>query len=308
MRTCPPYAGLTCRKRPMKTNKEVKISYWAHHLTTLISVTLVLVLMGIISMIWISADRETRRLRERIELSVIMRDSVPEETVRTLAGEIGKSSYAREVRVITKEEALRNWTADTGEDLQELFGVNPLSEEITFGVAADYASAPRIASIKRKLEGNPAVESVSAPDSDMIDSMNRNISRMTVVLGAVAGIMLLISFVLINNTVHLTIYSRRFTIHTMKLVGATPGFIRRPVILDNMLAGALAGVAASALLASVMAFSAEAGLPDIASYVGWEAFGIVCAALVCAGTLLCCIASWIAAGIYLRKDYDQLFR
>ena len=99
MRTCPPYAGLTCRKRPMKTNKEVKISYWAHHLTTLISVTLVLVLMGIISMIWISADRETRRLRERIELSVIMRDSVPEETVRTLAGEIGKSSYAREVRV-----------------------------------------------------------------------------------------------------------------------------------------------------------------------------------------------------------------
>ncbi len=270
MRTCPPDVGLTCRKRPMKTNKEVKISYWAHHLTTLISVTLVLVLMGIISMIWISADRETRRLRERIELSVIMRDSVPEETVRTLAGEIGKSPYAREVRIITKEEALKNWAADTGEDLQELFGVNPLSEEITFGVAADYASATRIASIKRKLEVNPSVESVSAPDSHMIDSMNRNISRMTVVLGAVAGIMLLISFVLINNTVHLTIYSRRFTIHTMKLVGATPGFIRRPVILDNMLAGALAGFAASALLASVMAFSAEAGMPDIASYVGWE--------------------------------------
>ena len=306
MRTCPPDVGLTCRKRPMKTNKEVKISYWAHHLTTLISVTLVLVLMGIISMIWISADRETRRLRERIELSVIMRDSVPEETVRTLAGEIGKSPYAREVRIITKEEALKNWAADTGEDLQELFGVNPLSEEITFGVAADYASATRIASIKRKLEVNPSVESVSAPDSHMIDSMN--ISRMTVVLGAVAGIMLLISFVLINNTVHLTIYSRRFTIHTMKLVGATPGFIRRSVILDNMLAGALAGFAASALLASVMAFSAEAGMPDIASYVGWESFGIVCAALVCAGTLLCCIASWIASGIYLRKDYDQLFR
>ena len=142
----------------------------------------------------------------------------------------------------------------------------------------------------------------------MIDSMNENISRMTVVLGVIAAIMLIISFVLINNTVHLTIYSRRFTIHTMKLVGATNGFIRRPVILNNMLAGIIAGFIASGILAAMSVFTVEAGLPDVMASAGWKAFAIVSAGLVVTGTVLCCLASWVSANVYLRKDYDQLFR
>lgn len=291
----------------MKANKEVKISYWAHHLTTIISVTLVLMLMGIIALIWISADTETRRLKEKIELSVIMADSIPDGATARLAGELKSSPYALNVQVITKDEALKNWEKDTGEDLQELFGVNPLSEEVTFGVKADYASALRIGQIKRELEKRPEVAAVSSPDEEMIDSMNRNIQRLTVVLGVVAAIMLLISFVLINNTVHLTIYSRRFTIHTMKLVGATNGFIRRPVILNNMLAGLIAGVISSAIIAVSMVGAKEAGLPDIAGYVGWPTFGIVAAGLIAAGLLLCGLASCLSANTYLRKDYDQLF-
>lgn len=94
----------------MKTNKEVKISYWAHHLTTIISVTLVLVLMGIIAMIWISADTETRRLKERLEMSVIMADSIPDGTARQLADKISAQPYANNVRLISSEEALQNWT------------------------------------------------------------------------------------------------------------------------------------------------------------------------------------------------------
>lgn len=291
----------------MKTNKEIKISYWAHHLTTIISVTLVLVLMGIIALIWISADTETRRLKERIELSVIMADTIPDSGAATLAREIAGKPYARNVTVVSKEQALRNWTADTGEDLQELFGVNPLSGEVTFGISADYASAAQISRIEAELSRMPGVEGVSSPDAEMVDSMNENISRLTVILGIVAGIMMIISFVLINNTVHLTIYSRRFTIHTMQLVGATNGFIRRPVILDNMLAGLIAGLVASALIALSMVVAKESGLPDVASYVGWCAYGIVAGALVLAGVLLCALASWISANVYLRKDYDQLF-
>lgn len=291
----------------MKKNKEIKISYWAHHLTTIISVTLVLVLMGIIALIWISADTETRRLKERIELSVIMADSIPDGRAEALAREIGARPYARNVKVVSKEQALKNWTADTGEDLQALFGVNPLSEEITFGINADYASAAQISKIEAELSRMAGVEAVSSPDEEMVESMNENISRLTVVLGIVVGIMMIISFVLINNTVHLTIYSRRFTIHTMQLVGATNGFIRRPVILDNMLAGLLAGLVAAALIAVSMVLAKETGLPDVASYVGWGAYGVVAGALVLTGVLLCALASWISANVYLRKDYDQLF-
>lgn len=292
----------------MKTNKEVKISYWAHHLTTIISVTLVLILMGIIAMIWVGADTETRRLKERLEISVIMSDSIPEGTVRALADKISREAYAGNVKTISKEEALSNWTRDTGEDLQELFGVNPLTEEITINVKAGYASTEQLNVIKRQLEAAPGVDAVSMPDTEMVKAMNDNISRLTVVLVIVAAIMLLISFVLINNTVHLTIYSRRFTIHTMKLVGATNGFIRRPIILNNMLAGLISGIFASAILALAMAGADKSGLPDITSYIGWGAYAAVAAGMTVAGVLLCGIASLVSANTYLRKDYDQLFK
>ena len=228
----------------MKENKEVKISYWAAHFTTIVSVTLVLVLVALIAVIWIGADTETRRLKERLELSVVMADTVPDAGAAALAREIAGKPYAASVKVVTSEEALRNWTRDTGEDLQKLFGVNPLSPEVSFSVSsAEYA-----------LDG---VESVDAPDAAMVDAMNDNIGRLTVVLAVVAAVMLLISFVLINNTVHLSIYSRRFSIHTMQLVGATDGFIRRPVVVNNMLCGLIAGLLASTLIAVAFVAAGE---------------------------------------------------
>lgn len=292
----------------MKNNKEVKISFWANHLTTIVSVTLVLLLMGLIAMIWISADVETRRLKERIELSVIMRDSLPAGTTKMLADELSKQSYARNVKVVSKEEALQNWMDDTGEDLMELYGVNPLSEEITFSVSADYASAENLKKIENQLEKRTGVEAVSSPDAEMVDGMNRNISRLTLLLGIVAGIMLVISFVLINNTVHLSIYGRRFTIHTMQLVGATNGFIRRPVVIDNMLAGMVAGIISAALIAGAIFGAGESGVINATQYVSWAEYGIVSCGLVVAGMLLCGLASGVSASIYLHKDYDQLFK
>ena len=302
----------TCRLSPgkiMKQNKEVKISYMAAHLTTIVSVTLVLLLMGIIALIWISADTETRRLKEKIELSVLLRDSVPDAQVKSLAEQIAAQPYCGRVEVIDKDQALQNWTEETGENLQELFGVNPLSSEISFSVTADYASAPQIAKIKKTLSSSPIVEEVSAPDGEMVDSMNRNIARLTAILAIIAAVMLLISFVLINNTVHLTIYSRRFTIHTMQLVGATNGFIRRPVILNNMLAGLVSGLVAAAMIALALVASKQAGMEDVATYIcWWPAYACVAAGLVVAGMLICALAAWVASSRYLRKDYDSLFK
>lgn len=292
----------------MKNYKEVKVSYLSRHLTVIISVTLVLLLLGIIAMVWVGADRETRRLKEKIELCVVLRDSVPTPASDALAGKIADQPYCAGVTRISKEEALQKWTEETGENLEELFGVNPLSEEINFGLKSEYTTPATINSIKRELEKEKIVEAVSAPDSEMVEAMNRNISRLSIILAVIAGIMLVISFVLINNTVHLTIYSRRFTIHTMKLVGATNGFIRRPVIVNNMLAGAVAGLLAAGMLATVMAAAPQLGLPDISDMVSWETFGIIACGIVIAGMTLCSLASWLSANSYLRKDYDALFK
>lgn len=292
----------------MKPDKEAHISYLAHHITTIVSVTLVLLLIGIISMVWISADTETRRLKQQIELSVIMSDTVPDGSAKVLADELRKQPYINDIKVVTRQEALQQWKADTGEDLMELFGVNPLSEEVDFTVKADYASAAWLAKISTQVAAMPGVEEVARPDSDMIDSMNRNISKLTVILGVIAVIMLVISFVLINNTVHLTIYSRRFTIHTMQLVGATNGFIRRPIVINNLLAGLVAGLIASAVMAVALASSGTAGFPDMTGYIGWGAYGIVAGGITIIGMALCSLAAVISANIYLRKDYDALFR
>lgn len=289
-------------------NKEIKISFWASHFTTIMTVTLVLVLGGIIAMVWLGARNETMRLKERLELCVILADSIPDSQGQVLAAEIQRQPYAGTVRFTSRDQALKDWTADTGEDLQELFGVNPLSPEVTFTLKSEYSSKENIAGIRQALEKAKGVESVSSPDDEMVDAMNRNLARVTVILGIVAAIMLLIACVLINNTVHLAIYSRRFTIHTMQLVGATRGFIRRPIVLSNMLCGLIAGLLASGLCALAVLGARHAGITDTATYLPWCMFWMVCGGMVVTGVLICCVSSLISATHYLHKDYDELFR
>lgn len=258
-------------------------------------------------MIWISAGNETRRLKERLELSVILADSIPDSAGERLARDIERQPYAGTVRFVSRQQALEAWVRDTGEDLQELFGVNPLSPEVAFTVKAEYTSPEQLEVIKKSLEKIQGVESVASPDDEMVEAMNRNIQSMTLILGIVGLVMLFISFVLINNTVHLSIYSRRFTIHTMQLVGATNGFIRRPVVWSNTLCGILAGLLASAIMALSLWGAKESGALDAGSYISWEVFGIVAAGMVLTGMLLCALAAWVAATRFLRKDYDELF-
>lgn len=292
----------------MKENKEARISYWAAHLTTIISVTLVLVLIGIIALISVAAAGETRRLKEKIELSVVLNDSVPDTQAYLLRDKISEKPYAKEVTVVTRDEALENWKKDTGEDLEQLFGVNPLSPEVSFTINADYASPSYIASIKKNLSSLPMVAEVATPDIDTVSTMNENIGSLTLILAIIAVVMVSISFVLINNTVHLTIYSRRFTIHTMQLVGATGGFIRRPFISNNILSGLISGCAASAVIAVSLVCAPHSGIMTPAAYISWPVFGIIAAGLILIGAFICGIAAWIATSKYLNKDYDKLFR
>ncbi len=292
----------------MKHNKEVRISYWAAHLTTIVSVTLVLVIIGIIALVTIATASETRRLRERLEVSVVMADSVSDAGAMDLAKKIEKAPYALSVGVITKDDALKNWKTDTGEDLEALFGVNPLSPEVVFSVKADYASERSLKEIETSIKKEKGVAGVALPDSAMLESMNRNIESITIVLGIIALVMIVISFVLINNTVHLAIYSRRFTIHTMQLVGATNGFIRSPFIMSNMTSGLISGLAAVCILALALLLIPEGNFTYAVDLLGWPSLLIVAGGILLIGMLLCGLAAWIATTRYLRQDYDELFK
>ncbi len=291
----------------MKENKEAKISFFGAHFTTIVSVTLVLVIAGLIALISLGAKNETRQLQEKVEFNVIMTDSVSDEQAVQFYQKFKHLPYVNTARLVNRQEALANWTRDTGENLEEIFGVNILSPEIAFTLKSAYSSPDSVKAIRERLTLMPTVEGVATPDTTMLAGMNDNIESLLWMLGIAAAAMLVISFVLINNTVHLTVYSRRFTIHTMQLVGATDGFIRRPFIMGNMLAGLIAGVLAAGVLAGLLAWAYSCGLPDLDTCVTWIESAYIFAGVVVAGMLICGLAALISTTFYLHKDYDKLF-
>lgn len=292
----------------MKGEGDVKISYWATHLTTMVSVSLVLLLVGIIAFITLSGEKETRNIRESLEVSLVMSDTVSDAYASALAQKISAMPYAIEAGFVGKDQALKDWQEETGEDLETLFGVNPLSPEVYFRVKASYSSPDSLKNIDSQLSKVQGVSEVVMPDSEMVDAMNQNIQSLAIILGLVALVMIVISFVLINNTVHLSIYARRFTIHTMQLVGATNGFIRRPFILHNTTAGFLAALLAAGVLAIALAAAPHTGWSDVAHYISWWLYACVAGGMVVAGPLICSLAAALATSRYLKKDYNELIR
>lgn len=292
----------------MKENKEAKISYLTAHLPTIISVTLVLLIVGIIALISISASNAGKQIKQQLEVSIIMADSISNEQSKPLLAELQSARYVNSAKFISKEEAMADWEQQTGDNLMEIAGCNPLSPEISITLKADYTHPDSIATVTSALSQKQGVAEVVIPDSEMVTKMNDTIEWWSLIMGAIAVALIVISFVLINNTVHLTVYSKRFTIHTMQLVGATNGFIRRPFIINNLWAGVISAVIACGLLTGVILYVSDSGIPNFSDYLSWTSALTVYAALTVLSTLICGIAAWIATNKYLRKDYDELFK
>lgn len=292
----------------VKKTKENKISYWAAHLTTIVSVTLLLVLVGLIVQVGIAAVHTADTVKQQQQISIIMADGVTDARADSLSKVLLTRPYTSKANVVTAAEALADWNEATGDDVEAIAGYNFFTPEIELYLNASYASSDSIALVAASLSKEPLVSDVIEPESEVLSSMDNFFSRTLLLLGGVAVVMIIISFMLINNTVLLTIYSRRFTIHTMQLVGASSGFIRRPFIRDSLIAGLVAGVLASALLAVALGFIQKTQMHDITDYVSWGESILVMFGLIGLGMALCSLSALIATNRYLHKDYDQLFK
>lgn len=290
----------------MSKEKKSKISYFQSNFTSTISVALVLLLLGIIAFLGILANTFSKELKENIGFSVVLQSETTPEQVAAMDKMWKASPYVSDVKFISREAALQNWQAETGENLVELFGVNPLNAEYEVYVKAEYANLDSLQVIERQLKAITFVDEIAMHKSE-VDAANRNISNVALVLFVIAVLLMLISFVLINNTVRLTVYSRRFLIHTMKLVGAKPGFIRRPFVISNMLNGLIAAFVSMLFLLGVYLFLQNI---DEALVVSFSALEIVAvfAGLIVLGVLICGLAAFLAADKYIRLSYDDLFK
>lgn len=286
-------------------DKKSKISYFSANITPIISVSLVLLLLGVVGLLGLAANSLTGYVKENIGFDVVMKHNASDKEIGNLKRQLTRASYVSSVKYISKEDALQSWEQETGENLMEVIGVNPLNAEFEVRVKSQYASVDSLNKIEAYLMKNKAVENIQM-HKDVVEQINRNVQNVMMVLLVVLVMLVVISFVLINNTVRLAVYSRRFLIHTMKLVGATSGFIRRPFVMTNVLNGVIASLIAIVVLSGLIYYVVEVDR-DYASLVHIEQIGVVFGGLMCVGVLMCAIAAVLATNRFISLNYDELF-
>ncbi|RXE71812.1 FtsX-like permease family protein [Muribaculaceae bacterium Isolate-002 (NCI)] len=288
-----------------QSNKRTSLMSFGKHLTSTVSVGMVLLILGIVGSAAFAAGNITRHIRENLGFNMVMRMNADMTQINDMKRRLTSSDFVASYDYMSPEEILEQENAYLGSDIVELIGGNPYQPEFSVRVKAQYASVDSLEKITAPLRMSDSVEEITV-HTEMVESINSNIGSLSLVLIALAGALLIISFVLINNTVRLTIYSARFLLHTMKLVGATNAFIRRPIVIGNMLNGILAAAVAILLLCLLRVYAISID-PDLALALPWSDLIWVFMGIVAGGILICGTASWLATNKYLRQKYDDMF-
>ena len=274
-------------------------------ITTSISTTFVLLLLGMVVFFVLSANNLCTYVRENIGISVLVSDDMKEPEALKFQKTLNEKSYVKESVYISKEQALKEQTEAMGTDPAEFLGYNPFTASIEIKLNAQYANSDSIAWIEKEILTNKKVMEVSYPQN-LIDSVNRNIQKVSIFLLGLAALLTLISFALINNTIRLAIYSKRFLIHTMKLVGASWSFIRRPFLVRNVWIGVLAGIMADAVLLG-MAYMLVKYEPQLIEIITPNTLLIVMASVLVFGLAITFLCAYISINKYLRMKASALY-
>ncbi|WP_303115901.1 cell division protein FtsX [Coprobacter fastidiosus] len=282
------------------------ITFFNARLTSTISISLVLFILGIVVLMGILATRLSMYVKENMGFSIVLKENVKESQVKKLQKKLDIAPYVRATQYISKEDALKELEVELGENPKDLLGFNPLQASIEVKLRSDYAHPDSLVWIEKGLrKGTVAIDDI-VYQKDLIQLVNDNIRRISLMLLGLAVVLMLISFALISNTIRLGAYSKRFIIHTMKLVGATPAFIRKPFIISNIVNGIIGAFIAMALLSGCVyylltEFDNLYTLIDISSLL-WV-FVIV----LLLGVVLTAISAWFAVNRYIRMDRDNLY-
>lgn len=274
--------------------------------TATISTTLVLLLLGMVLFFVLTARNLSVYVRENINFSLVLDDGMDNRDILRLQRSLEKQPFVKEMTYISKEDALKDYVREMGIDPRRFAGFNPLRASLEIRLKSAYANTDSIERIEKLLGQESHIKDI-VYQQELIDAINKNIGRISLLLLGLAALLLLISFALINNTIKLTIYAKRFLIHTMQLVGAGWGFIRRPFLWRNFWVGLFAGLLANAALWGLAGWlvTSEPGLVEV---VTSEVMGLVAAAVLVAGVLITCFCALLSINKYLRMRTEALYR
>ena len=282
------------------------VSYFdMQFITSSISTTLVLLLLGLVVFFALAANNLSVYVRENINFSVLISDDMKETDILKLQKRLNNEPFVKETEYISKKQALKEQTEAMGADPQEFLGYNPFTASIEIKLHSDYANSDSIAKIEKLIKRNTNIQDVLY-QKDLIDAVNENIRNISLVLLGLAIMLTFISFALINNTIRLAIYSKRFLIHTMKLVGASWGFIRRPFLKRNIWSGVLAAFIADTILMGA-AYWLVSYEPELIRVITPEVMLLVSGAVLVFGVVITFLCAYLSINKYLRMKASTLY-
>lgn len=286
--------------------KHNSVSYFdMQFVTSSISTTLVLLLLGLVVFFVLGAHNLSVYVKENINFSILISDDMKESDILKLQKKLDKEPFVKATEYISKKQALREQIEAMGTDPQEFLGYNPFTASIEVKLHSDYANSDSITKIEKKIKKNTNIQEVLY-QKDLIDAVNDNIRNISLMLLGLAVILTFISFALINNTIRLTIYSKRFLIHTMKLVGASWSFIRRPFLRRNFWIGVLSAVIADAVLwgAAYWLVSYE---PELIRVITPDVMLLVSVSVLIFGVLITWLCALLSINKYLKMKAGTLY-
>ena len=274
--------------------------------TLCISTAMVLVLLGLVVFSVQTSRNLSQWVKENLTVTVMLSDDVSVNGAKLLCRDLYHRPYSRNIDYISKEQALKEQTQAMGSDPSEFLGVNPFPATLEIQMYADYANRDSLKWIAKELKKNPKITDV-AYQLDLMDSVNRNLTKLNLVLLGLAVLLTFVSFSLINNTVRLSVYSRRFLIHTMKLVGASWGFIRKPFMNQALIVGVVAALIAIAVLGGLF-YGLYYYEPNIIAVITWRELAITAVAVLLFGIIITAVCSYISVNKFLRMSAGELYK
>lgn len=286
-------------------NKIIRHRLAGAWISSVLSIALVLVLVGIAASLAVNSRSVSNYFKENMQMEVLLKQEVSDESAAGYAASAGSLPYVKSARLVTREEGKKELEDILGKDFLEVFESTsiPLSVEIT--LKADYVNSDSLGMVTAALSASPLVDGVESRTS-LVDALNSNLSVISIVLGVLIALLVFISYVLIGNTVRLNIFARRFTIHTMQLVGASLSFIRRPFMRSAVVMGVVASLLAVAILGAG-GYLAFRKFPEIMALFGWKGMLLVGAVILVCGVGICMVSTFFAVNRLSGMDKDQLY-
>jgi cell division transport system permease protein len=281
--------------------KTLRTSY----ISTVVSITLVLFMIGTLGILVLHARKISNYVKENIQLSVMLLPDAKDKEIKKLMDMLENSEYVKSVTYITKEEAAAILKEDLGEDFVEFLGYNPLLGSVDVKLKAEHADMETVNDLKSRIGAYAAVKEVYFQQS-LIDMINKNIRTFGLIILTFSALLFFIAAALINNTIRLSLYSRRLLIKSMKLVGATRGFIRKPFVLSGIMQGFLGAIFANVLLIGMLYLAAKE-IPDLVVISDYEMILILMGGIIAAGVFISGVSTLFAVNKYLNRNTQDLY-